>query len=115
MPCGFCGNTGPRDTTKPTQWPPSGSTTSTCPSRSSSTSRVGSRGSVTAESYQIEVTQSSKNGQPGADGALSVEIASVLGIRLAGPPCQLAENLNYPNHIRAPDSQTFPLPSDFRA
>jgi hypothetical protein len=50
----------------------------------------------------------------GLDGALSVEIARVLGKRLARLPCQAAENLNYPNHIRAPDSQAFPLPSNIR-
>jgi hypothetical protein len=49
----------------------------------------------------------------GLDGALSVEIASVLGKRLAGLPRQLAENLNFSNHIRVQDSQAFPLPSNF--
>src|SRR5207248_7897087 len=36
---------------------PSGSTTRTCPSRSRSPSRVGSRGSVTAYSYHTEATE----------------------------------------------------------
>src|SRR5487761_118126 len=57
MPCGFSGDTGTRVTTNRTQWPPSGSTTRTCPSRSRSTSRVRSRGSVTAYSYHTEATQ----------------------------------------------------------
>lgn len=34
--------------------------------------------------------------------------------RLAGPLCQVAENFNHPNHIRGPDGQAFPLPSNFR-
>src|SRR5215469_704318 len=59
MPYGFSAETGTRVTTNRTQWPPSGSTTRTCPSRSRSTSRVGSRGSVTVYSYHTEATQAS--------------------------------------------------------
>jgi hypothetical protein len=31
--------------------------------------------------------------------------------RLAGVIWRIAENLNYPNHIRGPDGRAFPLPS----
>jgi hypothetical protein len=34
--------------------------------------------------------------------------------RLAGPPWQLAENINHLNDIRGPDGQAFPLQSNFR-
>ena len=60
MPCGFSGDTGTSVTTNRTQCPPSGSTTSTCPSRSRRTSRVGSRGRVTTYSYLTEATQASE-------------------------------------------------------
>src|SRR6266852_5551855 len=56
MPCGLSADTGTRVTTNRTQWPPSGSTTRTCPSRSRSTSRVGSRGAATQYCYHTEAT-----------------------------------------------------------
>src|SRR5437899_1780595 len=58
MPCGFAGDTGTRVTTNRTQCPPAGSTTSTCPSRSRSTSRTGSRGSAIlgGQGYHTEAT-----------------------------------------------------------
>jgi hypothetical protein len=34
--------------------------------------------------------------------------------RPAGRPWHVAENLNYPNDLRGPDGQAFPLPSNFR-
>src|SRR5450759_4313112 len=49
-----------RVTTNRTQWPPAGSTTKTCPSRSRSTSRVGSRGSIVTQCYQIKITISKR-------------------------------------------------------
>ena len=33
--------------------------------------------------------------------------------RPPGPPWRVAENLNYPNYLRGPDGQAFPLPSNF--
>ena len=53
------GNRGTRRTTNWTQCPPDGSTTSTCPSRSSSTSKVRSRGGGARQSYHTTITRSS--------------------------------------------------------
>src|SRR5579883_102204 len=117
MPCGFSGDTGTRVTTNRTQWPPSGSTTRTCPSRSRSTSRVGSRGSVTVYSYHNEATHASESDSPLLRWRMAVgPLNSLKKVPLPSSAGweRKARNPKPTNHLRAPDGVAFPLPSNFR-
>src|SRR6266436_3232584 len=100
MPCGFSGDTGTRVTTNRTQWPPSGSTTRTCPSRSRSTSRIGSRGSVTTYGYHTEATQAREAfGGPG-EGAPSLGVLILLTFLLQATARGVRAVLENPKSIQ---------------